>query len=94
MTWLGSLAGRFAAWFIRQVDRMPNIATRPALKSYQRLGDALAGFTPDYSALTAARQSGARVSKRKRGGNIVIIIDVPQKGGTSTRLRLKFREKT
>ena len=91
MNWLD----RFAAWFIRQVDGMPNLSTGSALRRYERLGNALAGFAPDYTALVnAAKKGGARTTQRKRKGAVVVIIDFPARGDDPpTRLRLKFKEK-
>ena len=88
-----SIFSRLWAWYCRLVDRMPNFTTHPAMRSYQRLSAMMEG-APDYRALVkAAAQSGARTTARKRKGNIVVIIDLPQKGGTTARLRLKFKEK-
>lgn len=90
-----TIFSRLWAWYCRLVDRMPNFTTHSAMRSYQRLSAAMEGTTPDYRALVkAAAQSGARTTARKRKGNIVVIIDLPQKGGAMARLRLKFKEKT
>ena len=96
MTWLSRLAERFSAWYIRRVDSLfdatPNFTTSPAMRRYRRLAAAVEGG--DYKPLVAAASlDGARTTTRKRAGNIVVIIDLPNKGGPNTRLRLKFKAK-
>ena len=90
MTWFR----RFLDWLDRNAVWSPNFATSQAMRNYQRLRRSTEWGGLSYRPLiAAAQQDGARTTTRKRKGNIIVIIDLPQKNGPATRIRLKFKEK-
>ena len=83
---------RLLVWLDCDAPWSPDFAA--TAERYLALRNSAEWGSADYKPLVAAaRKSGDRVTARKRKGNIVVIIDIPQKDGTKARLRLKFKEK-
>ena len=92
LAWLG----QNIAWLSRLLDRLTAYAVQSPIDALLKCDEArLAEYgAARYASLAAeAKRKGWGISRRKRRGNIVIIIDLPQKNGPAKRIRLKFKEK-
>ena len=85
MTWFGSLADRFAAWYVHQIDGLAGINATCLMD---------AGALR-YAELAAhAKRMGWGISKRKRKGAIIVIVEIPPRAGfPAMKFRLKFKPK-
>lgn len=90
MNWLRGVLARLSAWHSRNFG--PRAAIE-ALASMDVVGLERAGAFRYAAMAKYAKAKGWGITKRKRAGNVVIIIKVPRPDGSLVKLRFKFKEK-